>query len=144
MANDSGVNPDNKQGKGLIRLASDYGSRQTADRFEQILLDKGFTVFNRIDHARGAAEVSEPLPPTEIIIFGNPKVGTKLMQCDRSVAIDLPQKALFWEDAEGKSWLAYNDPQYLAQRHNLEECKAVIQRIEQGLSNLAKAATQDN
>ena len=132
----------NSQEKGLISISSKYSPDRTADRFEQILLDKGFTVFSRIDHAEGAARVSEPLEPTEIIIFGNPRIGTKLMQCDRTAAIDLPQKALFWEDEEGKSWLTYNDPQYLANRHLLEGCEDIVLKIEKGLGALAKAATQ--
>ncbi len=141
-ANSHNADSHSSQEKGLISLSSKYSSDRTADRFEQILLDKGFTVFSRIDHAEGAARVSEPLEPTEIIIFGNPRIGTKLMQCDRTAAIDLPQKALFWEDEEGKSWLTYNDPQYLANRHLLEGCEDIVLKIEKGLGALAKAATQ--
>ncbi len=138
------VNPNYSTDKGLVSFSSASSPKQTAARFEKLLLAKGFTIFNKIDHAQGAAKVGEQLNPTEIIIFGNPKIGTKLMQCDQSVAIDLPQKALFWSDEEGKSWLSYNDPFYLAKRHNLKECDDVIQKIEKGLGNLAKAATQDN
>lgn len=137
-------NPNYSTSKGLVSFASSSNPAQTADRFEKLLLTKGFTVFNRIDHAQGAAKVGEQLEPTELIIFGNPKIGTKLMQCDPSAAIDLPQKALFWSDQEGKSWLSYNDPYYLAKRHRLKGCDDIIQKIDKGLGNLAKAATQAN
>lgn len=137
-------NPNYKTAKGLVSFASSSNPKQTADRFEKLLLSKGFTVFNRIDHAQGAAKVGEQLNPTELIIFGNPKIGTKLMQCDQSAAIDLPQKALFWSDEEGKSWLSYNDPYYLSKRHRLKECDDVILKIEKGLGTLAKTATKDS
>ena len=76
------------------------------------------------------------------LIFGNPKVGTPLMLCSQSVAIDLPQKALVWEDESGTVWLAYNDPQYLNQRHGLGDCAAVLEKVSGALGNFAKAATQ--
>ena len=137
-------NPNFSTSKGLVSFSSTSNPKQTADRFEKLLLAKGFTIFKRIDHAQGAAKVGEQLNPTELIIFGNPKIGTKLMQCDQSAAIDLPQKALFWSDEDGKSWLSYNDPYYLAKRHLLKGCDDVIQKIDKGLGTLAKAATQDN
>jgi len=76
-----------------------------------------------------------------LIIFGNPKVGTPLMQCTQSVAIDLPQKSLIWEDENGQVWLSYNDPGYLARRHNIENCDEVLNKISNALGNFAKAAT---
>ena len=84
------------------------------------------TVFTRVDHAAGAKKVDMSLEPTELVIFGNPKMGTALMKCGHSVAIDLPLKALIWEDGDGQTWLGYNDPAYLATRHKLEVCDKVM------------------
>jgi uncharacterized protein (DUF302 family) len=126
---------------GLISAKSPYDVKKTADRFENALNEKGMTVFIRINHAEGARKVGKNLRPTELVIFGNPKVGTPLMQCGQSVAIDLPQKALIWEDEAGQVWLTYNDPNYLANRHNLEGCDEVIKKIEKALGNFAKTAT---
>jgi uncharacterized protein (DUF302 family) len=99
------------------------------------------TVFMRINHAEGAQKVGKKLRPTELIIFGNPKVGAPLMQCGQSVAIDLPQKALIWQDEAGQVWLSYNDPKYLASRHGIKECGEVIKKIEKALGNFARMAT---
>ena len=123
-----------------ITIASDFTAEQTANRFEDIVAKKGLTVFNRIDHAENAASVDLELRPTQLIIFGNPKVGTPLMQCAQLVALDLPQKALFWEDQAGKSWLSYNNPQYIKSRHNIQGCDQVIAKITTVLDNLSKAA----
>jgi uncharacterized protein (DUF302 family) len=125
---------------GLISIKSPYDVKKTADRFENALNEKGMTVFIRINHAESARKVGENLRPTELVIFGNPKVGTPLMQCDQSVAIDLPQKALIWQDEAGQVWLTYNDPNYLANRHNLAGCDEVIKKIEKALGNFAKTA----
>ena len=127
---------------GIINVSSSHDVKTTADRLVQSLTTKGMTVFARIDHAAGAAKVGKTLRPTELVIFGNPKVGTPLMQCDRGSAIDLPQKALVWEDDGGQVWLSYNDPKYLAQRHDLSQCAEVVQKIEKALGNFAAMATQ--
>ena len=126
---------------GLINIKSSHDLKGTAYRLEKALGAKGMTVFIRINHAEGAQKVGKKLRPTELIIFGNPKVGTPLMQCGQSVAIDLPQKALIWEDEEGQVWLSYNDPKYLAKRHGIKRCVEVIKKIDNALSNFAKAAT---
>jgi uncharacterized protein (DUF302 family) len=130
--------------EGLVTVASAYSVTETADRLEQALLDKGMKVFLRVDHAAGAASVDQQLPATELVIFGNPKVGTPLMQCSRSVAIDLPQKALIWEDDQGQVWLTYNDPAYLGARHELgEPCAKVLEKVSGALANFAAAATAE-
>jgi len=129
-------------GEGMITVSSAHDVKTTADRLVQSLTAKGMTVFTRIDHAAGAAKVGKNLRPTELVIFGNPKVGTPLMQCDQGTAIDLPQKALIWEDEDGKVWLSYNDPKYLAQRHDLSQCAEVVKKIEKALGNFAAMATQ--
>jgi uncharacterized protein (DUF302 family) len=98
-------------------------------------------VFIRINHAQGAQKIGKELRPTELIIFGNPKVGTPLMQCRQSVAIDLPQKALIWQDAQDQVWLSYNDPNYLVARHQIPGCGEVIKKVGMALGNFAKAAT---
>jgi uncharacterized protein (DUF302 family) len=126
---------------GIISVKSSHAVKATADRLENALKQKGMTVFIRINHAAGAQKVGKKLRPTELIIFGNPKVGTPLMQCSQSTAIDLPQKALAWEDSEGTVWLSYNDPNYLVERHGITGCAEVIKKIEKALSNFAKAAT---
>lgn len=127
---------------GIVRLESAYGVSETGDRLEAILQERGLTLFARIDHAAGAASVEMALSPTELIIFGNPVVGTPLMQCQQSVAIDLPQKALIWEDEDGRVWLGYNDPAYLQTRHQIAGCDEILERISDVLSTLATAATQ--
>ena len=125
---------------GLVSLKSPHNVNTTANRLENILKQKGMTVFIRIDHAEGAQKVGRDLRPTELIIFGNPKVGTPLMQCRQCVAIDLPQKALIWEDAQGQVWLSYNDPNYLVNRHRITGCSEVVKKIQSALSNFAQKA----
>jgi uncharacterized protein (DUF302 family) len=126
---------------GMVNVQSSHDVKTTADRLVAALEGKGMTVFARIDHAAGAAKTGAELQPTELVIFGNPKVGTPLMKCDRSVAIDLPQKALIREQ-DGKVLLSYNNPDYLAKRHDLSGCAAVLDKIRMALGNFAKAATQ--
>ena len=129
-------------GNGLISIKSSHDVKVTADRLENILTQKGMNVFIRINHAAGAAKAGKELRPTELIVFGNPKVGTPLMQCSQSVAIDLPQKALIWQDESGQVWLTYNDPQYLAARHGIDGCQAVVVKVQTALKNFTQAATQ--
>ncbi|WP_150911699.1 DUF302 domain-containing protein [Marinobacter halotolerans] len=128
--------------EGVIALKSSHSVAATADKLTTLLKDKGMTVMNRINHTAGAASVDLELRATELVIFGNPKVGTPLMQCAQSVAIDLPQKALIWEDESGQVWLGYNDPMYLKQRHGIEGCDAVLGKIAGALDNFATAATR--
>ena len=126
---------------GLINVKSPHTVKETTDRLEKALKQKSMTIFARIDHSEGAKKVGIDLPETELIIFGNPKVGSPLMNCNRTVGIDLPQKALIWKDENGQVWLSYNAPQYLAKRHDLSACTEVINKIEKALSNFSKAAT---
>jgi len=126
--------------EGITSLESNYSVKVTADRFEEILKSEGLTLFARVDHSQNASTVNLELAPTEVIIFGNPMVGTPLMQCSKTVAIDLPQKALFWEDSEGKVFLSYNNPQYLKERHSINGCESVINQISGVLDKLSKAA----
>jgi uncharacterized protein (DUF302 family) len=104
---------------GLITLASSFGPKETMDRLEAEIKATGMAVFARIDHAAGAAKADFQLQPTELLIFGSAKAGTPLMQANQTIGIDLPLKALVFEDATGKVWLSYNDPRWLAERHGL-------------------------
>ena len=126
---------------GLISIKSSHNVKETGDRLENTLKVKGMTVFIRINHAKGAQKVGKKLRPTELIIFGNPKVGTPLMLNSQTAAIDLPQKALIWEDEAGQVWFSYNDPKYIAKRHNITGCAEVLKKIENALGNFAKTAT---
>lgn len=126
---------------GLINIQSAFCVEETADRLVEILNEKGMTVFNRIKHSDAAAMVGVELRDTELVLFGNPKVGSPLIKCRQSVAIDLPQKALIWTDSASTTWLSYNDPRYLEQRHDISGCEQVILKIEQALAVIAKAAT---
>jgi uncharacterized protein (DUF302 family) len=106
---------------GIVSKPSGYSVPETLDRLETVVRAKGFTVFARIDHTREAERVGLQMRPTQLLIFGNPKAGTALMNSSPSIAIDLPLKALAWEDQNGKVWLSYNSADYLKQRHNLKE-----------------------
>ena len=128
-------------GSGLVSSQSQFSVSETADRFEQIAKQKGLTIFARINHADNAAKVNLSLRPSQVILFGNAKVGTPLMQCAGQVAIDLPQKASFWQDKNGKVWLSYNAPDYLKKRHKITGCDALIGKITNVLQSLAKAAS---
>ncbi len=126
---------------GLVTIKSTRTVEATADRLESILKKKGMTVFIRINHTEGARKVGKKLRPTELVIFGNPKVGTPLMQCSQTAGIDLPQKALIWEDGTGQVWLSYNSPDYVAKRHHIEGCDKVLKKVGNALRNFSKAAT---
>lgn len=128
--------------QGVTKVASTHAVKETADKFVAIAQEKGLNVFARINHQENAAKVDMTLRPTEVIVFGNPKVGTPLMLCAQEVAIDLPQKVLVYEDVEGKTWLAYNDPMYLKQRHNMQGCDEVLNKVSGVLGNLTNAAAK--
>jgi uncharacterized protein (DUF302 family) len=127
---------------GLVTIKSSYGPKDTMNRLEAAVRAKGMTVFARIDHAAGAAEVGLPLRPTELLIFGNAKGGTPAMQSMQTIGIDLPLKGLVWEDGSGTTWLSYNDPSWLAKRHGLNhEAETAVNAMAGALGGLAKAAT---
>jgi uncharacterized protein (DUF302 family) len=128
---------------GLITVPSRYGAHETMTRLVAEIGAKGLTVFARIDHAAGAAEVDLALRPTELVIFGNARGGTPLMQSEQTIGIDLPLKALVWEDAQGRTWLSYNDPGWIAQRHGLaEETAAPVGAMSKLLAVLARTTTE--
>lgn len=125
---------------GVINMKSDFNVAETADRLESILNEKGMTVFNRIDHSEGARSVGIDLRDTVLLIFGNPKVGSPLMKCQQTAALDLPQKALIWKDDKDAVFVSYNDPTYIQKRHNVSGCEEVFKKIEKALSTFTKAA----
>jgi uncharacterized protein (DUF302 family) len=128
---------------GLAIVQSNLGARETMDRLAAEVKAKGLTVFARIDHAAGAAEVGMPLRPTELLIFGNARGGTPLMQANQLVGIDLPLKALVYQDAAGKVWLAYDEPSWIAQRHHLGESVAAnVQLLTKALAALVAGAAE--
>ena len=127
---------------GLVKVKSNHDVATTADNLEKVLDSKGMTDFIRINHAQGAQKAGLELRPTELVIFGNPKVGAPLMICAQTAGIDLPQKMLIFEDDQGGVWLAYNDPAYLDQRHGLSECGPVLEKVSGALAAFAKAATE--
>tara|TARA_R110000803_G_scaffold104672_3_gene172848 strand:+ start:129 stop:593 length:465 start_codon:yes stop_codon:yes gene_type:complete len=128
--------------EGLIVVKSNQSVAATADKLEAVLSENGMKIMNRINHAAGAESAGLELRPTEVVIFGNPKVGSPLMQCAQSVAVDLPQKALIWEDDGGQVWLGYNDPEYLKTRHAIEGCDAALAKVSGALAKFASAATR--
>jgi len=127
---------------GLVAVPSPHDAKTTMNRFESIVKEKGMNIFARIDHAAGAAKIGKSLRPTEVLIFGNPQGGTPLMQCGQTAGIDLPLKALVWQDEAGKVWLGYNDPAYLAGRHKIGACGEVVQNMSKALAGFATAATK--
>jgi len=113
------VLPGSAAEKGIVSIPSNHTVDETVDRLKQILQSKGVTLFALIDHSGEAEKVGMKMPPTRLLIFGNPKGGTPLMLAAPSIAIDLPLKILVWQDAQGKVWLSYNSPEYLKNRHGL-------------------------
>jgi uncharacterized protein (DUF302 family) len=127
---------------GMIKIKSSHSVPETINKLENVLNEKGMTIFKRVDHADGARKAGMHLRPTELLIFGNPRVGTPLMLCSHSAALDLPQKALAYEDENGQVWLAYNDPAYISQRHNMKDCEKALQKVSNALANFSRTATR--
>jgi len=127
---------------GLISVPSRHSVKETIDRFEEAAKGKGQIIFARVDHASGARKIDKSLRPTELLIFGNPLGGTPLMECAQTAGIDLPMKALAWEDAKGQVWLGYNDPRFLLRRHAISECGTVAENLTKALAGLALEAVK--
>ena len=124
---------------GLVTVKSPRSAKDTMNRLEEVVKQRGLNVFARIDHATGAAKVGMVLRPTEVLIFGNPQGGTPFMECAQTVGIDLPLKALVWEDALSQVWIGYHDPVYLADRHGVAICP-VAESLRKAIAGLAEAA----
>ena len=128
--------------EGMTSHPSNRGPKETMDRLAAAVTSRGMDVLARIDHAAAAAKVGLELRPTEVLIFGNPKAGTPLMQAVQTIGIDLPLRALVWQDAAGKTWLAYNDPQWLARRHGADQgTERVVAAMAEALAAVAQGAT---
>jgi uncharacterized protein (DUF302 family) len=115
--------------EGLTTVPSRFGPKETMDRLATEILAREMKVFARIDHAAGAAEVGLTLRPTELIIFGNARGGTPFMQLVQTVGIDLPLKVLVWEDATGKAWISYNEPEWIAHRHRITNADPIVNKL---------------
>jgi uncharacterized protein (DUF302 family) len=127
---------------GLVSVQSAHDVAETARRFQDAAEKAGLAIFSDIDHGQNAVEAGLALKPTRLLIFGNPRGGTPLMQANRSAAIDLPFKALVWEDDDGAVWLTYNDPRWLAARHEIGSgADATISAIDAGMKTLTLVAT---
>jgi uncharacterized protein (DUF302 family) len=128
--------------EGLITVRSQHGPEETMNRLGAAVRAKGMTVFAQIDHAAGAEAVGLPLRPTEVLLFGNPRSGTPLMQTSQTTGIDLPLKVLVWQDEGGVTWLSYNDPGWLARRHGLDDqSRRVIDTINDVISSVVMTAS---
>ena len=128
---------------GLTTIKSGLGPKDTTDRLAAEVTSRGMSVFARIDHSAGAASIGMPLRPTEVLIFGNAKGGTPLMQVDQTVGIDLPLKALVWEGADGKTWLSYNEPRWIAARHGLVTSQPhLVDALAAAVAAIAQKAAQ--
>jgi uncharacterized protein (DUF302 family) len=124
-------------GNGILQVASPYTVDETLKRFESVLAERGVRVFALIDHSGEAEKVGMKMRPTKLVIFGNPKGGTPVMVAAPTLALDLPLKALVWEDENSKVWVSYNSPEYLQQRHGVPE--DVIKNIAVAGALVAKA-----
>jgi uncharacterized protein (DUF302 family) len=127
---------------GLITKRSPYSVLETVDRLARAAKERDLVVIARVDHAGAAQKVGLTLRPTQLLIFGNPKAGTPLMQSAQSAGIDLPLKALAWEDEMGQVWLAYNDPAWLAERHGVKDRAEIVKAMTAALEALTDAATK--
>ena len=127
-------------GDGLVVKQSPHSARVTLDRWEALMKKKGIRVFARISHQKNAEGVGLKLRPTELLIFGNPKLGTRFFTSRQSAGIDLPMKALAWEDEQGRTWLAYNDPRYIARRHGITDRDAIVEKMQGALEKFSDYA----
>ncbi len=130
----------NMNGNGIVNIPSKHSVDETVERLRGILTSKGVTLFALVDHSGEAEKAGMKMPPTKLLIFGSPKAGTPLMLAAPSIAIDLPLKILVWQDASGKTWISYNAPEYLRERHNVPA--DLMQNISVVEALAAKAANE--
>jgi len=133
---------NDEAGAGLIKKQSAYSFADTVAKLEAALTERNIGVMNKIDHAAGAQTVGQPLRPTTLLIFGNPAIGSQLMAVSQSIGIDLPLKALVYEDESGVICVEYNDITYLARRHDIPTDHPVVARVAGGLEMVTDAATR--
>ena len=127
--------------KGMISKKSHYSVKVTLDKLENVLRKKGITIVTRWSHDAGAKKVGIPLRPTELLIFGNPKMGSHFFTSNQTAGIDLPMKALAWKDKKGQVWLTYNDPTYIANRHSIGDRPKIVKKMTGALNKLTNVAT---
>ena len=135
------MNPADPADTDLVTLPSAHGASETVERLKALLAQKGIEVFAQIDHAAGARTVGLPLRPTQVLIFGNPKAGTPLMQSRQTIGLDLPLRALVWEDEAGKVWLTYRRVEALARQHHVTGRDDAVKALDDGLAGLTRAVT---
>ena len=135
------MNPADPAYTDLVTLSSGHGVTETVERLKALLAQKGIELFAHIDHDAGARKVGLSLRPTRVLIFGNPKAGTPLMQGRQTIGLDLPLRALVWEDEGGKVWLTYRRVEDLARYHHVTGHDVVVKTLDDGLAALARAAT---
>lgn len=126
---------------GVITYKSNYSAKQTLERLIVQLEQKKFTIFNQIHHSEAAKKLNIELKPITLVIFGNPKIGSRLMQCEAQIALDLPQKALIWQDQQDQVWLSINHPKYLQMRHQVKGCDQLFVKVSMVLNGLMKKVT---
>lgn len=134
------VNAQANEVDGLVKMQSKFSVSETLDRLENLLEKKGITVAVRWKHSEKAANVDIKMRDTELLVFGNPKLGSHLMTSAQTVAIDLPMKAIAWKDAAGQVWLAYNDPAYIAKRHGVSDRDDIVKKMSNALAGLTANA----
>jgi len=132
------VNPNH----GMATIKSPHSVAKTLDRLEAVLKKKGITIFARVDHGAGAENVGIPLRPTQVLIFGNPKLGSPMMVSQQTIGIDLPLKALAWKDEKGQVWLTYNAPAHIARRHGISDQESIVEKMATALDKFTKAAVK--
>ncbi|MFV1993608.1 MAG: DUF302 domain-containing protein [Acidiferrobacterales bacterium] len=128
--------------KGLVIKKSAFSVKVTLDRLENVLKKKGITIVTRWSHDAGAKKAGIDLRPTELLLFGNPKLGSHMFTSNQTAGIDLPMKALVWQDEKGQVWLAYNDPQYIADRHGIKDRAEIVKKMTGALKKLTDKATK--
>lgn len=128
--------------EGLVMKTSNHSVQETMNRFEKIVKEKGFTIVARVNHAEAAKKSGSTLRPTELLIFGNPVLGTKLMQSKQTAGIDLPLKVLIWENEDGAVTLSYNDPKWLQKRHGIKDRDNVFAKMAGAMNTFSDAAVK--
>lgn len=126
---------------GIVNKKSHFSVKVTLDRLENALRKKGITIVTRWSHHAGAEKAGIPLRPTELLIFGNPKLGSHFFTSQQTAGIDLPMKALAWKDEKGQVWLTYNDPAFIANRHGIDNRPAIVKKMTGALNKLSNVAT---
>jgi uncharacterized protein (DUF302 family) len=135
------MNPVDPADTDLVALPSAHDTASTVERLKGLLARKGIELFAHVDHAAGARSVGLSLRPTQLLIFGNPRAGTPLMQSRQAIGLDLPLRVLIWEDEAGKVWLTYRRVESLARLHQIADREEAVRALDDGLGALARAAT---